>query len=112
MLSPGSVYRTDQIRASLLDGNGVFSGNVLLDIGVALLPGERGFDDGAITDVSVTFGVRMPADGEYTVPVSLDESTAPSQTTDRTSKSQSCSSTNPKRMGQCHQPMFNARNRS
>jgi hypothetical protein len=61
-----TVYRTDQVRGSLLDSNGIYSGDVLLHLRIAQLPGERGFDDAAITDVSVTFGGRMPADGEYT----------------------------------------------
>ena len=67
MMSP-TVYRTDQVRGSLLDSTGVYSGDVLLDLRIAQLPGDRGFDGEAIADVSqVTFGARMPADGDYTV---------------------------------------------
>jgi hypothetical protein len=62
-----TVYRTDQVRGSLLDSNGIYSGDVLLDLRIAQLPGDRGFDDAGIADVSVTFGARMPADGDYTV---------------------------------------------
>jgi hypothetical protein len=66
-MSP-TVYRTDQVRGSLLDGNGIYSGDVLLDLRIAQLPGDWGFDDEGIADVSqVTFGARMPADGNYTV---------------------------------------------
>jgi hypothetical protein len=65
MTSP-TVYRNEEVRGSLLDSNGIYSGDVLLDLRIAQLPGD-GPDGAAIADLSITFGGGMPADGEYTV---------------------------------------------
>jgi hypothetical protein len=62
-----TVYHKDQVRGSILDSNGIYSGDVLLGLRIARMPGDCGFDAEAIADVSITFGGRMPADGDYTV---------------------------------------------
>ncbi len=59
-------YRTDQIRGSLVNNQGI-SSDVILDLKIAQLPGDQGVDDEAVAEVSVTFGVRIPADGAYTL---------------------------------------------
>jgi hypothetical protein len=59
------MYRTSQVRGSLLDSRGSYSGDVLLDLRIAELRGPQGSDDEAIADVSITFGARIPADGDY-----------------------------------------------
>jgi hypothetical protein len=60
-------YRTDQVRGSLMDSQGIYSGDVLLDLRIAQLMGAQGVDDEAIANVSITFSGRVPADGNYTL---------------------------------------------
>lgn len=62
-----TTYRTIQVRGSLLNSRGVYSGDVLLDLRIAELRGPQGIDDEAIADVSITFGARIPVDGDYTL---------------------------------------------
>lgn len=59
-------HRTDQIRGSLVDEQGN-SSDVLLDLKIAQLRDDHGVVDEAIAEVSITFGVRTPADGVYTL---------------------------------------------
>jgi hypothetical protein len=61
-----TTYRTEEIRGSLVNNQGIPS-DVTLDLEIAQLHGDQGIDDEAVANVSVTFGVRIPADGSYTL---------------------------------------------
>jgi hypothetical protein len=61
-----TTYRTERIRGSLVNSQGI-SSDVILDLKIAQLPGAHGIDDEAVAEVSLTFGVRNPPDGDYTL---------------------------------------------
>lgn len=61
-----TTHRTEEVRGTLVDGQGK-NCDVLLDLTVAQLRGDHGVDDEGVADVSITFGVRIPADGVYTL---------------------------------------------
>jgi hypothetical protein len=61
-----TTYRTEEIGGSLVNNQGI-SSDVILDLKIAQLYGDQGIDDEAVAEVSVTFGVRIPADGSYTL---------------------------------------------
>ena len=61
-----TTYRTEEIRGSLVNNQGI-SSDVILDLEIAQLQGDQGIDDEAVAHVSITFGVRIPADGSYTL---------------------------------------------
>jgi hypothetical protein len=59
-----TVYSTVRVRGSLFDHNEIYSRDVLLDLVIAKLAGDRGFDDEGIADVSVvTFCGGAPPEG-------------------------------------------------
>jgi hypothetical protein len=61
-----TTYRTEEIRGSLVNDQGI-SSDVMLDLEIAQLHGDQGIDDEAVAHVSITFGVRIPADGFFTL---------------------------------------------
>ena len=61
-----STYRTEKIRGSLVNNQGI-SSDVMLDLKIAQLRGGQGIDDEAVAEVSLTFGVRNPPDRAYTL---------------------------------------------
>jgi hypothetical protein len=61
-----TTYRTERIRGSLVNNQSI-SSDVMLDLKIAQLLGGQGIDDEAVAEVSLTFGVRNPPDGAYTL---------------------------------------------
>jgi hypothetical protein len=61
-----TIYRAEKIRGSLVNNQGI-SSDVMLDLRIAQLHGAQGIDDEAVAEVSLTFGVRIPPDGAYTL---------------------------------------------